>query len=513
MKKSMKLFLLAMTTLSLTACSSGKEGKENSTQANDTTEILKQNDKKETTKKIYGQKELCHSQAGKLLAVDYHEYNEYGKEIKITSYTEEFAYDGSQIKVNEYDSQNRLIKEKNYDDENLYLEAEYEYDSEGKLIKKTYFNGDRFNEGWQEFEYDDNNQMTKDWHYANTGEEYSCVEYEYDSAGNVTGTRTEYSDENSIEPEEEEMRTASERFEYDKDNQLITYIEYYRRGDVKSKEEYKYDADGNMIQNIMYGPENQICEIRDYEYFYQQGEMEEDVKQFLASVNNKNNQSEETEGDAGNAGNAGNTGNDSYQSQSADLSVNQVKKDVKRHMDEEYASFKFREVETIVKELQVTVPNESAYAIVQMDARSDVFALSLEYKLEYGYDSGWYLYNMETTSYQGGNEDNNTILGIDVDPEQAQEDMLENEEKYDFYNVEYVGDHFFGKDRRSYVFVFTANYMDAQYGECAADVEASYVFDRKTGQWSYAYNYVTGKHIPVTDAYRFVMGLDDFAWW
>ncbi len=148
-------------------------------------------------------------------------YDERGNLLTWASFIE----DGTLQRVeNEYDSQNRLIKEETYQmDGTLTFTSEKEYDERGNLISEKDY-GENRSTMIRKHAYDEQNRRISDYAYWDSGEPGYYSPYEYGENGQMS--RIEH---------------------YNEKDELTSYM-VYRYDEAGQETGYaRYDADGTLV--------------------------------------------------------------------------------------------------------------------------------------------------------------------------------------------------------------------------------------------------------------------------
>jgi YD repeat-containing protein len=137
-----------------------------------------------------------------------------------------FTYTYQESKIlneSEYDSENQLVDEKNY-----------EYDEKGNLIKYSHFNSMDDITIQTTYEYDENNNRTKILNYDNEGNLISRSTYKYNDSKQVISLI-----------EDTTLQSSTYQFEYDTNGKVISQKEFTEEEEIIATITYTYD--GNEI--------------------------------------------------------------------------------------------------------------------------------------------------------------------------------------------------------------------------------------------------------------------------
>lgn len=183
-----------------------------------------------------------YNESGKLYWVEEYEfYDKKGWELQyVKKHTQTtYNYDGSidSKEVEEFDENNKYLKQTYYNHEGLVEYAVYEYDSKGNNVKKTWFDNYNKPKDITIFEYDIYGNETKETYYYGNGNRYGWVTYTYDSNNNQTENLYYDADGNV---------TQKYEYAYNKDGNTTRY---YSTDFTDSYEELsEYDQNGNCIK-------------------------------------------------------------------------------------------------------------------------------------------------------------------------------------------------------------------------------------------------------------------------
>ena len=181
----------------------------------------------------------------------------------LTDYILEFP-DGSTDRITyEYDSENRITKMLEIDNESYdnAILTEWVYDANGNLVKEIFgsYNGPRY---YYEYEYDENGKLISETVMNSGGLSY--ITYYYDENGNLARSVEEPETENGIR----EIKT----YVYDNNGNLIKKINDRKSSDgspiLYEVHEYTYNADGLVIRDH-YTYSNYLTPDRSYECVYE----------------------------------------------------------------------------------------------------------------------------------------------------------------------------------------------------------------------------------------------------
>lgn len=161
---------------------------------------------------------------------------------------------------NIYDSNNNVVERLYHDSSGLVIRVTLEYDSNSNLIKRTNTRVDGSQNDWVEYQYDSNNNLIEQSYYSsNYNGLYLRDTFTYNSNNDITEWIKLYSINNQ----------TSYRFIYEYDeyfNRIKETVYYYDTGEIAGWIEYQYDSNNNRITFINYFPDGSQNYKMTYEY-------------------------------------------------------------------------------------------------------------------------------------------------------------------------------------------------------------------------------------------------------
>ena len=180
----------------------------------------------------------------------------------LTDYILEFPNGSTDRRTYEYDSENRITKMLEIDNESYdnAILTEWVYDANGNLVKEIFgsYNGPRY---YYEYEYDNEGKLIGETIFNGM---FSYVTYYYDENGNLARSVTE--------PDGNEGVCIIDTYIYDDNGNLIEKIHDRKSVDgsavLYEVHEYTYNADGLVVRDHLTST-NYLTPGRDYECVYE----------------------------------------------------------------------------------------------------------------------------------------------------------------------------------------------------------------------------------------------------
>ncbi len=189
----------------------------------------------------------------------YHElaYDEYGREISVTS------YDGAGTQTEHLDItyQNGLPSASyTYDTDGILDKTIRIYDNDGNIVRYESYNGDTLS-GYSIPQYDSNGYCIQYEEYNADGQLISVTKHEVDNQGN--DLKTEFY---SVNPDQSLELREYHQSEYDSNGNLIRNSIYDGDGQLYGSSTREYDSNGNLIQVNSYDSDGQLVRYLIYKY-------------------------------------------------------------------------------------------------------------------------------------------------------------------------------------------------------------------------------------------------------